>query len=282
MCLRPAPANSGVVFKRIDVPRQSQRVEATYDAVCDTLLGTTIRNAAGVEVSTIEHLMAALVGCGIDNVLVELDGGEVPVMDGSSAPYVFLIECAGRLELSAARRSIRVTRPVMVEDGEACATLYPSDRFEVAMTIDFANPIIGRQYFECEVNSDTFKHNLSRARTFGFFEQAEKLQQAGRALGSSLENAIVIKGDTILNSGALRYKDEFVRHKALDAIGDLALAGHPIMGRFEGTCSGHRMNNLLLRELFAQEDCWEWSGLHPSDRAFQPVAVAGKQSAALA
>ncbi len=285
MCLRPAAANTGIVFKRIDVPRDRQRVEAKYDAVSNTFLGTTVSNKFGVEVATIEHLMAALVGCGIDNVLVELDGGEVPVMDGSSAPYVFLIECAGRLELSAPRRQIEVLEPVTVEHEGARASLYPADKFEVLMEIDFDSSVIGKQRFECEVNSDSFKHNLSRARTFGFFDQVEQMQKAGRALGGSLENSIVIQGETVLNSGGLRFEDEFVRHKALDAIGDLALAGAPILGRFEGDCSGHHLNNLLLREMFSREGAWRWVGesLPQEGRLRRRVAVgAGQPSVALA
>jgi len=258
MCLRPAPASSGIIFKRIDVPRGEQKIKARFDAVSDTLLGTTISNAAGVEVSTIEHLMAALTGCGVDNVLIELDGPEVPVMDGSAAPFVFLIECAGVQELKAVRKSIRILDQIEVRDGEKVVSLSPSDQFSLEMEIAFENAAVDQQRYFFEFSSAGFKIELSRARTFGFMKEVESLRQVGRALGGSLENSIVIDGDRILNRGGLRYRDEFVRHKVLDAIGDLSLAGAPIIGHFSGAKSGHAMNNRLLRALFETPTAWTY------------------------
>ena len=256
MCLRPAPASSGIIFKRIDVPRGEQKIKARFDAVSDTLLGTTISNEAGVEVSTIEHLMAALTGCGVDNVLIELDGPEVPVMDGSAAPFVFLIECAGVQELKALRKSIRILDEIEIRDGEKVVSLSPSDQFSLEMKIAFENAAVDQQHYFFEFSSAGFKIELSRARTFGFMKEVESLRQVGRALGGSLENSIVIDGDRILNRGGLRYRDEFVRHKVLDAIGDLSLAGAPIIGHFSGEKSGHAMNNRLLRALFETPKAW--------------------------
>ena len=256
MCLRPAPASTGVIFKRIDVPRGRQKIKARFDAVSDTLLGTTISNDAGVEVSTIEHLMAALTGCGVDNVLVELDGPEVPVMDGSAAPFVFLIECAGTQELQAPRRSIRVLDEIKVQDGKKVAHLTPYDGFYLDMEIDFDSGAVEQQRYALEFSSAAFKVELSRARTFGFLKEVEGLREVGRARGGSLENSVVIDGDRILNQGGLRYRDEFVRHKMLDAIGDLALAGAPILGHFSGHMTGHAMNNKLLCALFETPGAW--------------------------
>jgi len=258
MCLRPAPASSGIILKRIDVPRGEQKIKARFDAVSDTLLGTTISNEAGVEVSTIEHLMAALTGCGVDNVLIELDGPEVPVMDGSAAPFVFLIECAGVQELKALRKSIRILDEIEIRDGEKVVSLSPSDQFSLEMEIAFENAAVDQQHYFFEFSSAGFKIELSRARTFGFMKEVESLRQVGRALGGSLENSIVIDGDRILNRGGLRYRDEFVRHKVLDAIGDLSLAGAPIVGHFSGQKSGHAMNNRLLRALFETPTAWTY------------------------
>ena len=274
MCLRPAPASSGIIFKRIDVPRGEQKIKARFDAVSDTLLGTTISNESGVEVSTIEHLMAALTGCGVDNVLIELDGPEVPVMDGSSAPFVFLIECAGVQELKAARKSIRILDEIRVQDGEKIVSLTPSDHYSLEMEIDFENAAVEQQHYFFDFSSAGFKIELSRARTFGFMKEVESLRQVGRALGGSLENSIVIDGDRILNRGGLRYRDEFVRHKVLDAIGDLSLAGAPIIGHFSGQKSGHAMNNRLLRALFDTPQAWAYD----SDEEDLRVAAAPQRA----
>ena len=256
MKLAPAPVNSGIVFKRTDVDPSVSEIPAQYNTVTDLKMCTTVENAAGTKVATVEHLMAALSGCGVDNVVVELDGPEVPVMDGSSAPFVFLIECADVVEQESPRRYIKVLKEIEVSDGEAKATLSPSDNISVAFEIDFDNPRIGKQNCSYSLRNGTFKNELSRARTFGFLGEFEQLKKLGLAKGGSLENAIVLSGTDILNEEGLRYDDEFVRHKALDAVGDLYLAGAPIIGEFYGFRSGHALNNKLLHAFFADEDAW--------------------------
>ncbi len=256
-----------MVFKRIDVPREHQIVPARFDAVSNTILGTSIANEAGVEIATIEHLMAALVGCGVDNVLVELDGPEVPIMDGSAAPFVFLIECAGTRHLQAPRRVIRILEDVRVDAVGGYARLGPGEGFTVDFEIEFESAAIERQAYHFEFSKASFKIELCRARTFGFLHEVENLRDAGRARGGSLDNSIVIDGDMILNRGGLRYADEFVRHKILDAVGDLALAGAPILGHFSGVRSGHRLNNLLLREVFSRPQAWAYETVGEADIA---------------
>jgi UDP-3-O-[3-hydroxymyristoyl] N-acetylglucosamine deacetylase len=234
-------------------------VPARFDAVSDLTLCTSVANEDGVKVATIEHLMAALAGCGVDNVVVELDGPEVPAMDGSAAPFVFLIECADIVEQAASRRYIEVLRPIEVRDGERSARLEPAAGFSVSFEIDFPNAVVGEQSCHVQLYNGTFKSELCRARTFGFVSEFEKLQALGLARGGSLENAIVVSGDRVLNEEGLRYDNEFVRHKALDSIGDLYLAGAPILGHFHGTRSGHALNNRLLQSLFADADAWRMS-----------------------
>ncbi len=258
MCLRPAPAATGIVFKRIDVPRPRQKIPARYELVADSRLGTTLMNDSGVEVATVEHLMAALAGCGIDNVLIELDGPEVPAMDGSAAPFVFLIDCAGIAELSVPRVALRILKEVRVEEGEKFVFFSPGEGFSAQLEIEFPSAAIKYQKFYFDFSPAAFKAEISRARTFGFLTDVENLRNSGRALGGSFDNAVVIDGDVILNKGGLRYADEFVRHKMLDAIGDLYLAGAPIIGRFTGSRSGHSLNNALLRTLFATPDAWTY------------------------
>lgn len=262
LTLAPAAAGTGVVFRRTDLgdgraDSTITRVPALFDRVVDTRLGTTVANEHGVSVATIEHLMAALAGLGIDNVEVELSGPEVPIMDGSAAPFVFLIECAGTRALSARRQVLRILEPVMVEENGRRAALLPSDAFELDIAIDFPSAAVRRQ--RCSVTLEdpgAFKAQVSRARTFGFLQEVEFLRRNGLALGGSLENAIVIDGDVVLNAEGLRFGDEFARHKVLDAVGDLALAGAPIRGAFRGDCSGHGLNNHLLRALFAREEAY--------------------------
>jgi UDP-3-O-[3-hydroxymyristoyl] N-acetylglucosamine deacetylase len=207
-------------------------------------------------VSTIEHLMAAFAGLGIDNATIEIDGPEVPIMDGSADAFVFLIECAGVVSQSAPRKRIRVLKSISVGNERASATLAPAPFATLEFALDFANPAIGKQQKSVRVAEDAFKRELSRARTFGFAEEVELLQKAGLARGGSLDNAIVISADRVLNREGLRYGDEFVRHKLLDAMGDLYLAGAPFEGRFLGARSGHALNNELLRALFADPDAW--------------------------
>jgi UDP-3-O-[3-hydroxymyristoyl] N-acetylglucosamine deacetylase len=251
MVIRPAAANTGIVFVRKDIENGTNLVPATYDAVAETTLGTTIANKHGVSVSTIEHLMAAIWGAGIDNARVELDGPEVPIMDGSSEPFIFLLECAGRVQQRAARRVIEVLKEVRVEEGKSVAVIRPSDHFTLELEIAFHHPLIETQKAQYDFSQTTFKQALSRARTFGFAHEVEKMRSMGLALGGSLHNAIVIGEQDILNEGGLRYADEFVRHKALDCVGDYFLAGAQIHGEVVTTRPGHGINNKLLRALFA-------------------------------
>ncbi len=258
MELQPAPINHGIVFRRVDLLDGPVEVPAHVDNVVDDRLGTTIGNAAGVRVATIEHLMAALSGCGIDNATVEIHGPEVPVMDGSAAPFVFLIECAGILPQSAPRRLIEVIRPVSVGSDSVSADLLPGSGFSVGLSIDFDSPAIGQQAFRLRLANGAFKSELSRSRTFGFAHEVEHLRKAGLARGGSLDNAVVVSGDQILNEDGLRYDDECVRHKVLDCVGDLYLAGGQVLGHFEGCRSGHATNHEILRKLFADQRNWRY------------------------
>ncbi|HBF98245.1 MAG TPA: UDP-3-O-[3-hydroxymyristoyl] N-acetylglucosamine deacetylase [Alphaproteobacteria bacterium] len=263
MTLYPADADHGIVFLRSDLvgvegrKRSDCLVPARFDAIGDTTLGSTVVNAQGVSVATVEHLMSAFAGLRIDNVLVELDAPEVPVFDGSAEPFLFLLECAGICELDAPRSYIRILQPITFEEDGKRVTLAPYDGFSVELEIEFDSAAIGRQSYEIDMETGSFKNEIARARTFGFLQDLEYMQSLGLARGGSLDNAVVLDKDIVLNSDGLRYKDEFVRHKILDAIGDLYLAGHAIIGKFHGVCSGHAMNNKLLRVLFANADKWE-------------------------
>ena len=263
LSIRPAPVRSGIVFVRTDVEDRDNRVPATADAVVQTRLGTVIGNGAGVTVSTIEHLMAAMAALGVDNALVEVDGPEVPIMDGSAEPFVSLLDRAGRREQEAPRRVIEITRRIEVKDGDKRAALLPADRFEVAFEIAFPSAAIGRQAVDLVVDEAVFRTELADARTFGFLHEVEALREAGLARGGSLENAVVIEGDRVLNPEGLRRSDEFVRHKALDAVGDLYVLGMPIQGRFEARYAGHGLNNAVVRALLAQPNAWRVRTLAP-------------------
>ena len=254
MTIAPAPVGSGIVFVRSDV--DDGTVPALWHRVHDTRLCTVIANERGVTVATIEHIMSALRGCGIDNARIELDGPEVPIMDGSAAPFVFLLECAGAVEQSALRRSIRVLKAVTVGDDTASAGLSPGPGFACSFEIDFPSRAIAHQEGRVRLVNGAFKREVARARTFGFLSDVQTLRANGLALGGSLDNAIVVDGDRILNREGLRYADEFVRHKILDSIGDLYLAGAPLIGHFHGHRSGHRLNNDLLHALFADAGAW--------------------------
>lgn len=258
MSLYPAAVGTGIVFRRRDLAGEAAEIRALYGNVSDTRLCTTLANAQGVSVRTVEHLLAALAGCEIDNIVIELDGPEVPIMDGSSEPFVFLIECAGIAEQDMPRRAIKILKPIAAQIGGATAQIEPSPTFSIQLGIAFDNPLIGEQELGVRITSDIFKTEICRARTFGFIEDVQALRQAGLAQGGSLDNAIVVSGDAILNDGGLRYRDEFVRHKVLDSIGDLYLAGAPLIGRFSGQRVGHQVNNLLLRTLFANADAWSY------------------------
>jgi UDP-3-O-[3-hydroxymyristoyl] N-acetylglucosamine deacetylase len=257
VAVRPAPVDAGIVFVRTDVHDRDNRVPVKPDAVCQTQLGTVINNAADVRVSTIEHLMAALAALAIDNCVVELDGPEVPIMDGSSEPFVQILDRAGRRKQEAARRYIEILAPVVVEEaGGKWAGLSPSDRFEVAFEIAFDSKAIGRQRVDLTIDEESFRAELSNCRTFGFVRDVEALRAIGLARGGSMENAVVIDGDRVLNPEGLRRPDEFVRHKALDAVGDLYVLGAPIIGRFEGVLAGHGLNNAIVRALIANPAAW--------------------------
>lgn len=252
----PAPCDYGVRFMRTDVMGLDAMVEARYDAVVDTALCTRIGNKDGVSVSTIEHLMAALAGCGVDNALVELDGPEIPIMDGSAQPFVSAILDAGVIDQDEPLRVIRILSSVSVEHEGRVAALHPSDAFEIEFKIDFEDEVIGIQHREDCFAGDCFIADYADSRTFGRLEDIEKLRALGFARGGSLENAIVVNGSEVLNEGGLRHKDEFVRHKMLDAVGDLALSGAPIIGRYCGVKSGHDMTNRLLHKLFETPSAW--------------------------
>lgn len=258
MTLNPAPVGSGVVFRRTDIRGGGAVIPARWDYVVDTRLCSVLGNDDGVTVGTVEHIMAALAGCGIDNVEIELNGAEVPIMDGSSAPFVFLIECAGVVEQDAPRRIIKVLKHIEVGYGAGHVSLSPSDMQVVDFEIDFNSSVVKRQEMSLSVVNGAFCKELANARTFGFLHEVEALWEAGLAKGGSLDNAIVVGNDGILNEDGLRHEDEFVRHKVLDAIGDLYLAGAPVIGRFKGVCSGHAANNKLLRTMFADADAWTW------------------------
>lgn len=259
LTLRPAGADAGIIFVRTDVSAGRGVILARWDRVSFTQLCTTITNGQGISVATIEHLMAALHGCGIDNAIVEIDGPEVPIVDGSSAPWVRLIEQAGMIYQAARRRVIRVHKRVEVRDGDTIAVLMPADAMRYTVEIDFANPVIGLQKRSFELKNNAFTRELAAARTFGFVQEVEALRAQGLAQGGSLDNAIVIDGNTILNEGGLRFADEFVRHKILDSVGDLYLAGAPIMGHFYGRKTGHQANNRILHALFADRDNWSYA-----------------------
>jgi UDP-3-O-[3-hydroxymyristoyl] N-acetylglucosamine deacetylase len=257
LTLRPAEVNTGVVFRRTDI-LGSREIVASWDNVVDTRMCTTIGNDDGVRISTIEHLMSALAGCGVDNVYVDVNGPEVPVMDGSAQPFVFLIECAGLLEQDAPRRVIEILKPVRVEIGDKMAELIPSDTFSVGFEIDFENELVAKQAISVTMVNGTFKKEVARARTFGFMHEVEQLRAAGLGLGGSLDNAVIVEGDKVLNEDGLRYDDEFVRHKVLDAVGDLFTAGGVILGSYKGIRSGHALTNQLLRALFADKSAWRY------------------------
>ncbi len=256
MRLLPAPENTGIVFIRTDLLNGARTIPARWDHVVETRLCTVIGNDHGGKVATIEHLMAALRAYEIDNAIIEIDGAEVPVMDGSSDSFVFLIEMAGIVTQNAPRRAIEIIRPVEISAAGKLARLMPANESRFSLEIDFDRKAIATQSYDFVLSADGFKSELSRARTFGFYEEVDQLQKQGFARGGSLHNAIVIKDDQVLNEEGLRYTDEFVRHKVLDAVGDLALAGAPIMGHFHGHCSGHAINNQLLRALFADPLAW--------------------------
>lgn len=260
--IAPAPPDAGILFLRTDVEGEG-RIEALAGNVVATRLGTVVGNAAGASVSTIEHLMAALYALGVDNALIELDGPEIPIMDGSAAGFVQLIDRAGRRRQDAARQAVEVLTPIEVSDGDKRAALLPARRFELEVEIDFESALIGRQRLDLVMDEATFRAELAPDRTFGFLHEVEALREVGLARGGSLENALVVNGDQLLNPEGLRRPDEFVRHKALDAVGDLATLGRPLIGRYEGVRAGHALNNALCRELLARPEAFRLRALSP-------------------
>jgi UDP-3-O-[3-hydroxymyristoyl] N-acetylglucosamine deacetylase len=254
--VRPAAPGAGIVFVRTDVRDRDNLIPATGEAVCKTQLGTVIGNADGVTVSTIEHLMAAFAMLGVDNAVVEVDGPEMPIMDGSSLPFVRILDRAGLRPQEVARAFIEILDTVEVVEGDKRAALKPADGFEVAFEIEFDTAAIGRQSVDLAMDEQAFRDELADCRTFGFLKDVEALRAMGLARGGSMDNCVVIDGDRVLNPEGLRRPDEFVRHKALDAIGDLYVLGGPILGRFEGVLAGHGLNNALVRALLARPDAW--------------------------
>jgi|TARA_B110000902_G_C14217529_1_gene553789 UDP-3-O-[3-hydroxymyristoyl] N-acetylglucosamine deacetylase len=257
LTLKPAPIDNGIVFRRVDLD-PAVEIKATAGNVGETLLSTTLVKD-DVKVSTVEHLLSAMAGLGIDNAFVELSAAEVPIMDGSAGPFVFLIQSAGIEEQEAAKKFIRIKREVTVTDGDKVASFLPFEGFKVSFKIDFDHPAFSKTSVLSEVDfsSTSFVKEVSRARTFGFMHEIEYLRSQGLAQGGSFENAIVVDEYRVLNEDGLRYEDEFVKHKVLDAIGDLYLLGNSLVGEFKAFKSGHALNNALLRKLIAQEDAWE-------------------------
>lgn len=259
LTLRPALADTGIVIRRTDLP-EPKDFKIAPELVTDTRLCSALE-ANGAKVATVEHLMSALAGLGIDNVYIDLDGPEVPILDGSAAPFVYLIQSAGIEALPAAKRFIRITREVRVEDGDKWARFTPHEGFTMTFTIDFDHPVFRSSAKEITLDfaRQSYVKEVSRARTFGFMRDVEYLRSRGLALGGTLDNAVVLDDFRVLNSDGLRYADEFVKHKALDAVGDLYLTGHPILGAFAAHKSGHGLNNVLLRALMADATAWEWA-----------------------
>jgi UDP-3-O-[3-hydroxymyristoyl] N-acetylglucosamine deacetylase len=257
LTLKPAPIDNGIVFRRVDL-EPAVEIKANAGNVGETLLSTTLVKD-DVKVSTVEHLLSAMAGLGIDNAFVELSAAEVPIMDGSAGPFVFLIQSAGIEEQEAAKKFIRIKREVTVTDGDKVASFLPFEGFKVSFRIDFDHPAFSKTSVLSEVDfsSTSFVKEVSRARTFGFMHEIEYLRSQGLAQGGSFENAIVVDEYRVLNEDGLRYEDEFVKHKVLDAIGDLYLLGNSLVGEFKAFKSGHALNNALLRKLIAQEDAWE-------------------------
>jgi UDP-3-0-acyl N-acetylglucosamine deacetylase len=257
LTLRPAPANTGVVFRRIDLEPVID-IRACPENVGDTMLSTTLVKGK-VRIATVEHLLSALAGFGIDNVYIDLSAGEVPIMDGSAGPFVFLIQSAGVVEQNVPKHFIRIKKKVKAEDGDKWAMFEPFNGFKVGFTIEFDHPVFNERNCQAEIDFSTtsFVKEVSRARTFGFMRDVELLREKNLVLGGSLDNAVVVDDYRILNEDGLRYDDECVKHKILDAIGDLYLLGHSLIGSFTGYKSGHELNNRLLKKLLAKKTAWE-------------------------
>jgi UDP-3-O-[3-hydroxymyristoyl] N-acetylglucosamine deacetylase len=253
MTMRPGAPDGGIVFRRLDAGAE---IRASWTSTIESSLSTVLSNGEGTRIGTIEHLMAALAGSAVDNAVIELDGPEVPIMDGSAVPFLDLIERVGVVAQDAARRAIKILKPVHVDDDGASAALLPDHGFSMSFEIDFANPLIRRQDMVLTIDPATFRTELAPARTFGLLDDVPRLRAAGLGRGGSLDNVVMVSGNRVLNDGGLRYADEFVRHKLLDAVGDLYLAGGPIIGHFRGVRSGHSLTRRLLAALFADPNAW--------------------------
>jgi UDP-3-O-[3-hydroxymyristoyl] N-acetylglucosamine deacetylase len=273
MTLRPAAPNTGIVFRRTDLDPPVD-IRARQDNVGDTRLSTTLV-AGDVRVSTVEHLLSAMAGLGVDNAYVDLSAPEVPIMDGSAGPFVFLLQSAGIEEQAVAKRFIRIKKQVKVQEGDKWASFDPFEGFKVGFSIDFNHPIINKRTSRAEIDFSTtsFVKEVSRARTFGFMRDIEMLREHNLALGGSMDNAVVLDDYRVLNEDGLRYEDEFVKHKILDAIGDLYLLGHSLIGAYHAHKSGHELNNKLLRALVADASAWEEVSYH-EDPAVSPISYA--------
>ncbi len=281
MRILAAPADHGIVFKRVDLADGANLIPATYDRVMDTRLCTLIANAYGAKVGTIEHLMAALRGCGIDNAMIEVDAAEVPVMDGSSKQFVEAIDAVGTKAQSKPRRAIKILKDITVQDGDKMVRLSPSNVPVYAGRIEFPHASIGAQEYSLKLVNGNFRHDVSDCRTFGFFKEAEMLRAAGLGLGGSLDNAIILNDDGVMNPDGLRCTDEFIRHKILDAVGDLALGGY-IIGKYDGFKAGHALNNAILHALYADATAWTVVDLYVEIDEADTAVYAPKKAASRA
>lgn len=268
LTLRPAPINTGIVFRRVDLSPVVE-IPASYQYVSDTTLCTSLQYQ-GVKVATVEHLLSAFAGLGIDNVYVDVNAPELPIVDGSAAPFVVLMQSAGIREQSAPKKFLRILKPVVIEDGDKCVRFSPYEGYKVTFTIEFDHPVFHRKpkTLAFDFGKDSYTKCISRARTFGFLAQYEKLREMGLAKGGGLDNAVVVDDYRIINEDGLRFHGEFVAHKVLDAIGDLNLLGCGLIGAFDGEKSGHEMNNRLLRALMAQSDAFEYTTLDYQSHPF--------------
>ncbi len=281
MAIFPAEPGTGITIRRTDIANGGSSIPLNWRYIVDSRLATTVGNDLGITVSTVEHLMAALAGCQIDNAIVEVDGPELPIMDGSARPFVAMIEQVGTQVQNAPRRMIRVDKRIAVGDHEKSLSLTPARSFSLSFEIDFDSSSISRQKLAIHMDNSAFKSDIAGARTFGFAHEVDQLRSVGLALGGSLDNAIVIDGDRVLNEEGLRFQDEFVRHKILDCIGDLYLAGAPILGHVHGARSGHGLNHALLRALFEDDDAWSYVEPAIETRRQPPRPELGAEAARL-
>jgi UDP-3-O-[3-hydroxymyristoyl] N-acetylglucosamine deacetylase len=272
MTLRPAPANTGIIFRRIDLTPHVD-IPARADAVKDTVLCTCVSNVDGVAIHTVEHLVSALAGLGIDNIIVEVNSHELPIMDGSASPFIFLLQSAGIEELNAPKQFLRLLKPVRVEEDDKWAELRPYNGFKVDFRIDFDHPVISqtRQHMELDFSSDSYIDHVSRARTFGFMRDLETMNAMDLALGGSMNNAVALDEYRVLNPEGLRYSDEFLKHKILDAVGDLYLGGYSIIGELKAYKTGHGLNNKLLNAVINDQSAWEFVTYEASDAPIQYI-----------